>query len=80
MINRIDASMMSAACRAGKHRWRLRLWLVDHLYAVRLGGPEVVGISSTRPATQKTPQASSTAGVRVKDETVHIGARHAVAP
>jgi hypothetical protein len=47
---------------------------------LHLENPRVVGISPARPATLKTPQASSAAAWWSRVVTVQIGPRHAVAP
>jgi len=47
---------------------------------LHLENPRVVGISPVRPATLKTPQASSAAAWWSRVMTVQIGPRHAVAP
>ena len=47
---------------------------------LHLENPRVVGIRAARPATLKTPQASSAAAWWSRVVTVQIGPRHAVAP
>jgi hypothetical protein len=47
---------------------------------LHLENPRVVGINPTRPATLKTPQASSAAAWWSRVVTVQIGPRHGVAP
>jgi hypothetical protein len=47
---------------------------------LHLENPRVVGMSPTRPAILKTPQASSAAAWWSRVATVQIGPRHEVAP
>ena len=81
MSKRISAPMMSAAMPSSE----APLAAVAVASPVTSGplhleNPRVVGISPTRPATLKTPQASSAAAWWSRVVTVQIGPRHAVDP
>jgi hypothetical protein len=81
MINRISAPMMRAAIPSSEAP-PAAVATASPITSGRLHleNPRVVGISPVRPATLKTPQASSAAAWWSRVMTVQIGPRHAVAP
>ena len=81
MIKMINAPVMSAAMpRSEAPLAAVAMASPITSGPLHLENPRVVGINPTRPATLKTPQASSAAAWWSRVVTVQIGPRHAVAP
>ena len=81
MIKRINTPVMSAAMPSSEAPLAA-VAVASPITSgpLHLENPRVVGISPVRPATLKTPQASSAAAWWSRVMTVQTGPRHAVDP